>query len=915
MPIPILTTKLYTPPLRPERVVRTRLLERLDEGLRRSCRVTLLCAPAGSGKTTLVTDWLAHLSTVPGAYRPAWLLLDLGDNDPLVFVQYLCTALQQVVPAAGEKLLQAIESGAELSPEHMVRLLANDLAATPERILLVLDDFHVIHSALIQAALGQLVEMQPPNLHLAITTRQDPLLPLARWRGRGQVNEIRLGDLRFSQAEAVHFLNQGMGLGLSAGEIALLVTRTEGWIAGLQLAAVSIRQSGPEGSPAQFVQEFAGDNRYVMDYLVDEVLSHQPAGIQAFLLQTSLLEHLCAPLCEAVLGEMPGAVQPAQAILEELERANLFLIPLDQRREWFRFHHLFAQLLQARLHSQYDAAAIREIHRRAAGWHAQYGSLDRAVDHAVAAQDFEWLAGLLETALKKPAAWSRGEVSRLMGWLERLPAAVLDERPLLCACVARCLHLSGNTDDGIPWIQTAERRLAGWPPSPEKDHLLGIVAASWATCHVSSSHQQQALQSAQEALRWLPATDHAWRGRSLYALASAYDEQGDLVRAAEIYSDLIEITRQAGPAFLMLSSINDLVSVRIRMGQLRRAALLCRQAMEAAAQDGPLPPAAGLIQIGLGLVQYEQNRLVEAQSTLQDALRLAQQGGIGLTAHNSGLLTVVFWNCLARNDLPGAGLALQQMDEYLSTLRPRAGLRQVIFLEASRAALALAAGDVQSAAGWGRTYQQLGPVEFNCEYPDLVLARTCLAQGQLEQGRALLQRWLPDARQRRRIRSQIEIHLLLALFADREGHPDQARAELRQAMEMAAPEGYLRLFVEAGRPLRSLAAALRREDGPGEPKAFLDQILDAIPVPETAPEHPAAPANRALLEPLTERELEVLRYLAGGMSIPDIARQLYLSPNTLKAHTNRIYAKLDTHSRLQAVNKARSLGLIEPPEA
>jgi LuxR family maltose regulon positive regulatory protein len=424
MPTPILTTKLFIPPLRPNAVVRSRLIEQLRAGLHG--KLSLIAAPAGFGKTTLVSTWLAACG------RPvAWVSLDAGDSDPTRFLTYVVAALRTIVPTIGEELFAVLQSPQPPPIDALLPTLLNEIASLPQPVILVLDDYHTIDARPIDQALAFLLDHLPPQLHLAITTREDPQIPLARLRARGQLTEVRASDLRFTTAEAAVFLKQVMDLGLSAEDVAALESRTEGWIAGLQLAALSMRGRDDLG---QFVRAFAGDNRYIVDYLIEEVLQGQPETVRSFLLQTSILDHLSGPLCDAVTGQTRG-----QAQLEALHRSNFFVIPLDDRRQWYRYHHLFAEVLATHLRTE-QPDLVTVLHQRASGWYAQHGELTDAIRHALAAQDFARAADLIELAI--PAMSRSRQEATLLGWLKTLPNELIRARPVLSVASAHLLLTS-----------------------------------------------------------------------------------------------------------------------------------------------------------------------------------------------------------------------------------------------------------------------------------------------------------------------------------------------------------------------------------------------------------------------------------------------------------------------------------------
>jgi LuxR family transcriptional regulator, maltose regulon positive regulatory protein len=728
----LLHTKTHIPPLRPDRVARPRLQHMLDQGPARGCKLSLVCAPAGFGKTTLVTEWLAaQKETATG-----WLSLDEGDNHLIPFLHYLDAALRKIAPSLPEASWEMVEAG--LPAERFLSGVINDLAqCVTVSAVLVLDDYHLLTNTEIHAAVSFFLENKPILVHAIIISRQDPLLPLSRWRARGQVNEIRLNNLRFTPEEVGDLLNEHLKLGLSSAGLSALESRTEGWIAGIQLAAITIQQEKASGSPEEFVQAFAGDNRYIMDYLMDEVLSRQPQAVHSFLLSTSILERMCAPLCEALWTPSGEDFPSVVAVLDILDRANLFLIPLDHERFWYRYHHLFAQLLRQRLvHERGEAVAV-ELHSKAAAWFASRGLVHEAVTHAAAAKDFTWLANFLEKTLEQPAVWSRGEVNRMLGWLNQLPEVVIGARPKLCMHVARTLHITGDTRAGITWLQKAEIGFKALPDSSEKAHLLGMAAVNWATFYVMLGEAPQAFRAVEEALRLLPPHETLWRARVLHTLALAYDEVGDLQKVSETYEQAADLARRSGNLLLALSTLGSLSATLNRLGDLRQAETCCRQALAQLEGSGERTPAASMVWMALAAVQYEQNQLDEAEKNIEQAIDLAKKGGLGLTLTHSNYHVMRFYMRMDRGDRAGAQEILEQMDASLSFSHQQ-WERRCLNQQSSRARLALVIGDLPRASAWARDYERMGATQFDREDVDLDLV-ACLPGGRSgEKGRTTL---------------------------------------------------------------------------------------------------------------------------------------------------------------------------------
>ncbi|HYF63613.1 MAG TPA: AAA family ATPase, partial [Herpetosiphonaceae bacterium] len=609
MATPILATKLYIPPPRPGSVPRPRLSQRLDAGL--DGRLTLVSAPAGFGKTTLLSAWLA------GSARPvAWLALDPGDNDPTRFLSYLVAAVRTVAPAAGAAALAALQSPQPPPAEAILTGLLNEIAAGSERLILVLDDYHVLDARAVDAALTFLLDHLPPQLHVVIATREDPPLPLARLRARGQLTELRVADVRFTQAEAAEFLNRVMGLSLAAEDIAALEARTEGWIAGLQLAALSLQG---HRDAAGMIRSFSGSHHFVLDYLLEEVLHRQSERVQAFLLRTAILDRMCGPLCDAILRD---PATDGQATLESIEQANLFIIPLDSERRWYRYHHLFGDLLRQRLR-QRDAPDIPELHRRASAWFEANGLEIEAFQHAAAANDIARAERLIE-GQGMPLHF-RGAVAAILGWLAGLPAATLDARPSLWVKHAEILLVSGQPTGVEAKLAAAEDALArrGGEPDAATRHLLGHIAGVRATLALTRYDVAAMLTQSRRALEYLSADDLTFRATANWTLAEAYNTQGDRAAARRAIDESIALSLAAGSIFTTILATIGLGQLQEADTQLRQAAQTFRRVVELAGEH----PQQIIYEAHLGLarIRYEWNDLDAAETHGRQSLQLARQ--------------------------------------------------------------------------------------------------------------------------------------------------------------------------------------------------------------------------------------------------------------------------------------------------
>lgn len=914
MDTPILVTKLYAPQPGPKVVLRPRLLARLNEGLYR--KVTLVSAPAGYGKTTLVGAWAAACE------RPvAWLSLDAEDNDPTRFLTYFIASLQtpanRQAPARkiGAGVLAALQSAQALPLESLLTALLNEIAALADSLILVLDDYHVIQTPAVDSALTFLVEHLPPQLHLVIATREDPHLPLARLRARDHLSELRAADLRFTLAETAGFCNDLMGLDLAAADIAALEDRTEGWIAGLQLAALSLE--GRRDS-AEFIRAFAGSHRFVLDYLVEEVLQRQSAEVRSFLLQTAILDRLSGPLCAAVTGRADSP-----ALLAGLERGNLFVLPLDDQRQWYRYHHLFADVLQARLREE-DPNQVAELQRRAGAWYEQNGFLAAAIRHAFAAADHAWAAGLVERAARA-LLLSRQDVT-LLGWLEALPDAVVRTRPVLSVYYALAL-LSVDLAGAAARLGDAERLLAAMADRREHPQdpagacvvtdeegfrsLPGIIAIVRAYHAGALGDVCGSLQYARQARAVLPEDDYLWRGAAGALLGLAHWTSGDLEAAYRSFADGVASLRLTGDITQSISGAFILANIRTAQGRLCEAERIYAEALSLAAEQGELlPPPTADLYVGLAELCCERNDLEAAARHLACSRALDAHGWISENRHRRYVAEARLQE--ARQDLDGA-LDLLAEAERLYVRSPDPDVRPIATLKAR---VWLRQGRLADALAWAhqRGLAADDDLSYLREFELITLARLLIARYQSEQAEAalhaatgLLARLLPFAEAGGRLGSVIEILVLQALAHAAQGNESAGSAPLQRALTLAEPEGYVRIFVDEGRPVAELLTGIK--DVKPRIKAYVGRLLAACQGQRVSRKSQGG-SPQPLLEPLSEREREVLRLLRSELSGPEMARRLLVSLNTLRTHTKSIYRKLGVSNRRAAVNRAAELDLV-----
>jgi LuxR family maltose regulon positive regulatory protein len=936
MAAPLLTTKLYIPLPRSNLVPRPNLVQRLDEGLQLGHKLTLISAPAGFGKTTLLSEWIAggpsrhrlapqgsrpagvpreESSPAPepngvraGAGRTGWLSLDEGDNDLARFLTYLVATLQTIEGNLGHGVLAALQSPGAVNVEAVLTALINEIAGLPDSLILVLDDYHVIESQPVDNALTFFLDhlpSPPGGLHLVIASRSDPSLPFSRLRAGGQMTEIRAADLRFTLDEVAAFLTKATGLDLSAENVAALGTRTEGWIAGLQLAALSMQGLKRSGDVTDFVNRFTGSDRYIQDYLVDEVLKQRPQGTRDFLLQTSILDRLSGPLCDAVMASPPLLGEglgegSSQAILEALEAANLFIVPLDNERRWYRYHHLFADLLRQRLHQSppplssppaggKEGGSVAKLHVRASVWYENNGMEIEAFHHAAAANDVERAARLIEG--KGMPLTFRGAVAPVLNWLKSLPATVLDARPSLWVTYASALLAVGQGTGVEQKLQAAEATLQSVEPDDETRDLVGRIAATRATLAWGQNQAETIITQSRRALEYLHPHNLPWRTSTTWKLGSAYQLQGDRAAASQAYTEAISICQASGNIFINILASTGLGEVQESENQLYLAAETYRRILQLVG-DRPLLVACGAY-LGLARIFYEWNDLDAAQQHGQQSLQLARH----IDSNDAFAACGVFLARLklTQGDVAGAADILAQADQFV---RQHNFVFQMPEVAAAHVLVLLRQGNLARAADLAE----------NHELP-ISQARVYLAQGDTSAALAALEPLRQQVEAKGWEDERLKVMLLQAVAHHAHGEKDQAVQLLGDALALAEPGGFIRTFVDEGQPMaRLLYEALSR----GITPEYVRRLLAAFPdaEPEQADSSMTKVIGTDLVEPLSEREIEVLQLIAEGLTNPEIASRLYLSLNTVKVHTRNIYGKLGVNNRTQAGARARALGIL-----
>ncbi|MBK7451305.1 MAG: tetratricopeptide repeat protein [Anaerolineales bacterium] len=900
----ILATKLHVPLPRSRTVLRARLMDQLNTGLDRKHKLTLISAPAGFGKTTLASEWV-----ITYKQPVAWLSLDEGDGDLKRFLSYLVAALQTIFPEIGMNLLGALQASHIPDSESLLTTLINEIDSIPNKFIFVLDDYHMLDLKPVDQALNFLVEYLPPQMHLVITTREDPSLPLARLRAREQLTELRAADLRFTPAEAAEFLNQVMGLNLTVENIAALEARTEGWIAGLQLAALSM-QGHASRDVANFIQSFTGAHHFVLDYLLEEVLHQQPENIQAFLLRTSILNRLCGSLCDAVLLDPSVS---GQETLESLERANLFIVSLDNERHWYRYHHLFGDLLRQRQGQNLKPEELAKYHLRASEWYEQNGEEAEAFQHAIAARDFNRASELAEKYWQgmnqsfQSAVW--------LGWVKQLPASLIRTRPVLCTQISWAFMDAGDVESSESSLRDAELCLEDVSEAmavvDEKEIQTLPARIAFARAYNAQTRRDfsATVKYAELAIELAPEGDQFMRAGAAAILGGSYWASGDLDAACKSMSDWIDSSLKAGNYIFSIASESGKAEIQTAQGHLREALRTYEQSLQHASTYGSeVNQILAHHYLGLALLHHEMGNDESAAQYFQQSIELGKQ---------STLVDFPYRKSLAQARLKEAegdlDAAVEFLDEakrlFIST--PIPNTRPV---DALKARIYLKQGQLSKAQDWvyecGITVND--ELSYLREYEHIMLARVLIAayqstasEDKMKDALGLLSRLLQTAEDTKRMGSMLEILTAQALAFHAHGEQSQSLASLKHALTLADPEGYFRFFMNENKSIVGLLKALIHSREDNKLNNYIRKLLNAFG--ETKPE----PANaQPLIDPLSERELEVLRLVADGLSNDEISQKLFLALSTVKGHNLRIFNKLQAKSRTEAVARARELGLL-----
>jgi LuxR family maltose regulon positive regulatory protein len=872
-------------------VLRSRLDKRLEEGFER--KLTLLSAPAGFGKTTLLVDWV-HRHKIPAT----WFSVDKRDNDPQHFLTYVILGLQSLEAGTGEAALTMLQSPQPPPIEPILINLLNDVSRISTDFVLVLDDYHLVDASPIHDMIAFLIENLPEPMHIIIATRSDPPLPLARVRSQNLLTELRAADLSFNADETASLFSESLNLQLSTRDIQLLKTRTEGWAAGLQLAALSLQG---RKDPSGFIEAFKGDNRYIADYLTEEVLNRQSEDLRNFLLHTSILGRLSGPLCDAVSDQEHG-----RQVLDNLEKANLFVIPLDDERRWYRYHHLFADLLQQRLSTQ-QSDLIPELHRRASQWFANNGFKNEAVDHAFLAQDYDRAVQLIEEIAETD--WDRARESQLLRWFKKLPDEKIDANPKLCIFYARELFKSGYMDDTEKSLRAAEQMLATTPGDDlNKAGLRGRIAVIRAYMLTRTGDLSGTVDFSSRALKLLPEKDLNWRSVAATLLGMGYGP-GRLVEQQDAFSEAMEISKAAGNIYYHIFAGSCLASAMVHRGRLKEARNFIGQMLDLAIENGIEQTGIGGSLYGnLGLILCEWNDFEKGIPLIRKGIKLSELGRdpVLLAVCKVALLRALIY----RMDLAGVLKLMEDLNEIARNFALPSWIATVI--SAFNVFGWLGGGNLDAALQWARERGLSADDELDNlhEVEYIALAHILIAQSKLDEADQLLQRLIENAAAGDRVYMLTEMRLWRVMIFTLKADKAAALAELKLALALAEPGGFIMIFVSKGNHVAELLEeilAVKKQDHDAAKAGFSLSYAKKI---RSAFKTVKPPKIEGLLDPISERELEVLHLIAAGLSNKEIAEKLFISLNTVKTHTKSINSKLDVNSRTRAVARAKELGLL-----
>jgi ATP/maltotriose-dependent transcriptional regulator MalT len=909
-----LATKFFVPVSPHTLIARPRLFSLLDKGRRRP--LTLISAPAGFGKTTFLSAWAK--AQPPGNPLVAWVSLDEADNDPVRFWSYVLTALDRVQPGKYSGLVDYLQAEVRPSPHHVMTACLNRLWEHPGNLILILDDYHLLTEEAVHTSLAAFIEHLPSQVCVILSTRADPALPLSRLRGRGQLLEVRADQLRATPEEASAFLREVLSIDLADKELEVVESRTEGWLVGLQLVGLSLQGRVEGTAPNDFFEEVSGQQSYILDYLTEEVLRLQPPAIQHFLLYTSILDRLTASLCDAVLGQTGS-----QQVLETLQRANLFVVPMDSKRRWYRYHALFAEALRARL-EQVDCQVARDLSLRASEWYARQGDIAGAVQYALSASDWERAADLIEP-VAHTLIWRQGEQSTVRRWLERLPPELVRARPHLCFAWASALFVVVPPTTLEPWLEAAKAGLTispslqdhtdedeadGSSTLDDRDHLLGEVLAFQAFIMSFSGDGRANLAQCRHIAAHLPEEHLLARGWLAGAEAQIYRSLGEAVPATQKNLEASQLMQATGQASIAISVLSSAASLLIMRGKLHEAWQCCERAIDLSRLEGYL------LAIEVGHVSQYQMDILREWNQLEAAQELAQK----VLQRDEPLLLSMGLPALARvhlsrGELDGAAEILQRAERVSE--RMRNPYWHALHSITTHVRFWIASGELARAARWAESVQhgKRHPAPLVRELEDMALVRVLLAQHKTDEALLRLVLLLDSATKQERWGHVIELLVLQTLVYLERLEERTALTALTQAINLAGPEGYMRSFLDEGGAMAVLLSELRDQQRKQKPTTYLDALLAAFSPALSKKDQAEYPASHVspsqpLLDPLSTRELEVLSLLARGASNQEIAEDLVVAVDTVKRHVSNILSKLGASNRTQAVMRARDLDLL-----
>jgi LuxR family maltose regulon positive regulatory protein len=906
--LPLLRTKLNPPSLQPHIIPRPRLIQLLNEGLK--CKLILISAPPGYGKTSLLSDWIQTNSL-----KTAWYTIDENDKNPLTFLTYTISSLQNINPSIGKAAFTSLQSPQPPPMESILTGLINDIVQVRHDLIFVLDDYHLIDTPPIQALLGFLIEHLPDNMHLIISSRSDPSLPLARVRSHHQLTEVRAADLCFNPEEISTLFNKKWSFGLSSGEIISIADKTEGWIAGLQLLGLSL-QDRTDISP--FIQAFQADNRYIADYLMEEVLNRQPEPVQDFLLQTAILQRLCGPLCDTITGQKNG-----QDMLNRLEKANLFLFPLDKERIWYRYHRLFSDLLLHRL-EKVRGQNLAGLHLRAARWYQRQGMKEDALEHTLAARDYPQAARQIEDIVEN--FWDRGEQSKFLEWFKELPEEIFASNPRLSIYRARAMVMSGLLDEAERILHRAETALESWTGdktlhekeqlspaviSREKKSMAGRLATIYALLSAYRGETTKIIQFSKQAIEDLDKKDLMWRSVAATNLGFAFGWSGigDMMSARQAFSHALDVSRQAGNGFYAMFSELCLASIDGIQGRFEQAMDTFRRLLQIAEDQGlGLSSQAGTIYGSLANILLERGEWLQGKWYLDKGIEITEKGN-DVAATSSNRLILAYDSMFNKNHTETMHI-LEQIERMAKDWQIPQWMTHVV--SSLKAKIWVDQGDTRAVLRWiGQ--RELAPekdIPYRREMEYSVLARFLISQRRFDEADSILNRMIENAESYTRISDAVRWRLIQVLSFSAQDAKQKAAEELKKALNLAEPGRFVRSFIAEGQPIAELLETIAEEEKAAGQKTGSRSTLPYLKRLSLAFKEVSHQKTELKDDLLSDRELEVLRLIASGNTNSEIAEKLYISINTVRSHTKSINSKLDTHNRMQAVARAKERRLL-----